>query len=78
MIIISRDEHLCAIAEAPEIETLDNRSPINFHIVYYLFCVLHISYMFLLIIYSPPSLHDMSIGEEELNENAFNDHMNSV
>ena len=34
--------------------------------------------MFLLIIYSPPSLHDMSIGEEELNENAFNDHMNSV
>ena len=34
--------------------------------------------MFLNIIYSPPSLHDMSIEEEELDENAFNDHMNSV
>lgn len=33
--------------------------------------------MFLNIIYSY-SLHDMSIGEEELDENAFNDHMNSV
>ncbi|XP_030268504.1 uncharacterized protein LOC115579134 [Sparus aurata] len=48
MIIVFRDEHLSAIAEAPEIERLEQ------------------------------SLHDMSIGEEELDENAFNDHMNSV
>ncbi|KAF0046093.1 hypothetical protein F2P81_002622 [Scophthalmus maximus] len=43
-----RDEQLSAIAEAPEIETLEQ------------------------------SLHDMSVEEEELDENTFNDHMNSV
>ncbi|KAF1381219.1 hypothetical protein PFLUV_G00151330 [Perca fluviatilis] len=43
-----RDEHLGAIAEAPEIESLDQ------------------------------SLYDMSIVEEDVDENVFNDLMNSV
>ncbi|XP_076150069.1 uncharacterized protein LOC143133954 [Alosa pseudoharengus] len=43
-----RDEHLGAIAEAPEIESLEQ------------------------------SLHDMSIAEEDVDENVFNDPMNSV